>query len=290
MNKVYQIVTDQIIEMLEKVDTKDFSKPWFDMGIAPHNAVTKHQYQGINRLLLPSGGYATFKQWASKDCTVKKGEKGSLVVFWKMLEKGDGDEKETIPMLRYYKVFHSSQVEGDFARQFEDSIKPKTNDHERLGHAEDLVRGYIKQNFIKTKMGDCACYSPTFDTIEMPDLQQFKTPEHYYATYLHEMVHSTGHEKRLKRDLKNKFGSVEYAKEELIAELGAAFLCGDLGLVNMPREDHAAYLKSWLKALKDDPRFIISASSKAQKACDRIHEDAQAWSEYEDRAQLLAAE
>lgn len=268
MTSVYEIVTNKIIEQLESVDVNNWQKPWFDIGTMPRNAISGKQYRGVNVFLLAQKGnaFASYKQWESKGCQVKKGSKSSLVTFWTPIEKED---KEKAFIMRYYNVFSADQVEGDFAREVE---KPKTvtNKHERIANAETLINGYMARSGIGQSTGDCASYSPSLDRIQIPDMGQFNTPETYYSTFLHEAVHSTGHETRLKRDLKNGFGSRDYAFEELIAELGAAMLCAELGIDNLPRNDHAAYIKSWLRALKGDSKYVIQAASRAQKAADFI--------------------
>lgn len=273
MPSVYEIVTNKIIEQLESVKPSDYSKPWFDLGTMPHNAISGKNYRGINVFLLAGMGknFASYKQWESKKCQVKKGEKSSLVTFWSPMDKVNSKgEAEKSFILRYYNVFESSQVEGDYAREVEQSKESKLQPHEKIEHAESLVNGYLARESIKLVSGDCASYMPSKDQIEIPHIGQFTSPEQYYSVLLHEATHSTGHETRLKRDIKNGFGSESYAKEELVAELGSAMLCAELGLEAMPRADHAAYIQSWLKALKNDSKYVIQAAGKAQKAADLI--------------------
>lgn len=285
-NKVYEIVTQAIIEKLENIDPKDYERPWFNIGLSPINAISKKAYRGANHILLSnmpykSNFYASYKQWTEKKCQVKKGEKSHMVVFW--LWNEDEDTGEKWPTIRYYRVFNSEQVEGDFARILEDDLEVKLLSHDPIQEAQEIVEGYLYAELLKTKEGDSAYYSHSPYTgseyISMPKLGQFKDPESYYSVFFHEMTHSTGNTKRLKREMSGKFGSKEYAKEELVAELGAAMLCGAIGLSQKPREDHAQYIASWLKCLKNDNRFIFSAASQAQKAADFIQEraaDAQA--------------
>jgi antirestriction protein ArdC len=270
---VYQIVTDKIIEQLETVKIGDYSKPWFDIGRAiPRNAISKKNYRGINIFLLHgigSGNWASYKQWASKDCQVKKGEKSSVVTYWNITEKVNKDgKKEKVFFLRYYRVFEACQVEGDYARSLEQPVK--LNTHSAIPNAERVLMEYMDKHLINMNEGDQAAYSPVRDCVIMPKLGQFNSPEQYYSVWAHECVHSTGHSSRLDRKLTGRFGSEDYAKEELIAELGSAMLCAELGLENLPRLDHAAYIKSWLAALRNDSKLVVQAASKAQKACDLI--------------------
>lgn len=270
---VYQIVTDRIVERLETVSETGWNKPWFDLATAPKNAISGREYSGINVFLLSglgTGNFATYKQWAEKECQVKKGEKAHIVTFWNFTEKTlESGEKKKIGFLRYFSVFEAGQVEGDFAREIENSGK-KLADHEKIEAAEKIAGGYLTREKLAVKQGDQASYSPAFDRVTMPALGQFKDAESYYATLLHELTHSTGHSTRLDRDLKNGFGSAGYAFEELVAELGAAMVLGKAGLVNVPRDDHAVYIKSWLRALKNDSTLIVKAASKAQKAANLI--------------------
>jgi antirestriction protein ArdC len=271
---IYDETTQAIISALESADIGKFEKPWFNIGIAPLNAISRKPYRGINHVLLgfkpyTSKFYASYKQWKEKDCQVRKGEKGHRVVFWNFTE--DKDTGKEYAFLRYYTVFNAEQVTGDYALSLDSSLQNvKLNSNEAIACAESLTGSYLANENIKFINGDRAYYSPATDTICNPKLGQFKDAHSYYSTLLHEMTHSTGHVKRLSRPLANTFGSKDYAKEELIAELGAAMLCGYLGISSTPRKDHAQYISSWLQILRDDKRFVISAAGKAQKACDYI--------------------
>jgi len=285
-NKVYDIVTQRILGQLEKVDVNDYSKPWFNIGTSPINIESKKVYKGINRIMLSgfeSNHFGTFKQWGKRDCKVKKGEKASPVVKWTFFEDEDTGETKGVSV-RYFNVFNSTQVIGDYARELESKPLRELNDHKAIKHADEFVHSYLKNERITIKHSDIACHrysimSGLTQHIEMPELGQFKTPQEYYSTFFHEITHSTGAENRLKR-AKGKRGTKEYAFEELIAELGAAFLCADLNLEQTPREDHAIYLKSWIQALKNDSKFIIQAASKAQKSCDFVHESVNNYQEF----------
>ena len=186
-------------------------------------------------------------------------------------KKGDDDEKDSsFSFLKYYTVFNVADCEGI---ELPASEELELNDHQRIELCEKVVKGYAGRPSIKETASSSAYYSPSQDRVVMPELAQFKTAEDYYATIFHELVHSTGHENRLNRDgITNhtSFGSHEYSKEELIAEFGSAFMCRHTGIDSMVIDNQAAYLKSWLKALKDNPKWLVSAASQAQKAFDHI--------------------
>ncbi|MCP4183691.1 MAG: DUF1738 domain-containing protein [Hyphomicrobiales bacterium] len=276
-NKIYQMVTDQIIQQLEQVNLSDYTKPWFCVGHSPIN-LRGTAYRGINHVLLSHSGFAsniwaTFKQWSEQDCKVKKGEKSQIVVLWKFFEgtneEGEANGKTNAVMTRYFRVFNSEQVEGEHARTAEQKFKSKLKDHNPIAEAENFVTQYMDNERLSVRLSDRAYYSGGIrEHIGMPELGQFLSPEHYYSVFAHEITHSTGNANRLKRDLSGCFGDKSYAFEELVAELGSAMICGSLGLEAKPREDHAQYIKSWLTALRGDNSFIIFAASQAQKAAD----------------------
>ena len=265
--KIYEMVTNQIIEKL-KEGTVPWKKP-FKNGIAV-NWKTQKAYRGINTMLLDGGEYATFKQVKEAGGTVVKGSKSKIVVFWKMLEveEKEAEEKKNIPMMRYYRVFKiGEQTEG---------IEPKQElekfDHNPIEEAEKVKENYFYAPSFSFNTGG-AWYKPFEDHINVPPLEDFENVNKYYSTLFHEMVHSTGHADRLKREgviKNNKFGSQLYSKEELVAELGASMLCGLTGIENTTIDNSASYIQSWLRALKDDKTLIVSASQKAQKASDHI--------------------
>ncbi len=282
-DKIYQIVTDQIIKQLEQVDNGDYTQPWFCVGHSPVN-LRGTAYRGINHLLLAHSGYqsniwGTYKQWKDNECQVKKGEHSQIVVLWKFFdeadENGNGTGKTAAVMTRYYKVFNSQQVEGEYARNAEQKFKEKLLDHDPIAEAQSFVDGYMATEHLPLRNSDRAYYSAGIaEHIAMPELGQFHSPAHYYSVFAHEITHSTGNKNRLERDLSGKFGSKKYAFEELVAELGSAMICGSLGLEQKPREDHAQYIKGWLTRLRSDNKFIIQAASKAQKAADYALESA----------------
>ena len=276
---IYEQITNQIIEALEYCSA--WQRPWHTpemVNVIPTNAKTGQQYRGINVLALwakaqnrgyLNGLWATFQQWKELGATVKKGEKSCAVVFWGTIEKdnrekagakesSDSAEAETVLFARTYHVFNVSQVDG----YEETKAEPLTD--ERIQHAESFFSGLG----IVVHQASKAFYDSLQDSIHMPPFANFLSREGYYATLAHEVTHWTGHESRLNRDLKNRFGSEAYAMEELVAELGAAFICAELEIASNPREDHAAYIQSWLKVLKADKRAVFTAASKAQQAAD----------------------
>jgi len=280
--KVYQIVTDQIIDLIEKNNAIPWVKPWkagsyAQLGQSPCNHVTKTIYKGMNFILLCAMGYEspyflTFNQVKKLKGSVKKGAKSHVVIYWKMLkieDKKTGKE-ETIPMLKYYRVFNACQIEGvefpavETSKEFTDEFSP-------IDEAEKIAEGWNGQPPVNHVVGDKACYHPATDKITMPLREQFKCAEGYYSTLFYEMGHATGNEKRLNRDLSGKFGSKSYAKEELVAELTSAFLSAHCGIDNSKSIKHkAGYIKNWLTALKNDNTLIVGASSKAHKATEMI--------------------
>lgn len=298
---VYDIVTQAIIEKLESIDASNWEKPWFNIGVSPYNAVSKQAYRGMNFVLLSnnpykSAAYASFKQWQEKGCQVKKGEKSHIVVFWKFsdYENEETGESGKSVLCRYYRVFNSEQVEGEYARKIESEKLAELIDHDPIEAAENLVNHYVLNERLPVKHSDRAYYSQSAfggnQYIGMPLIGQFKSPELYYSTFFHEMGHSTGANNRLARDMTGGFGSKTYAAEELVAELTSAMLCAAVGMDQKPRDDHAQYIKSWLHALKNDKRFIFSAASKAQKAADFIQESAANYKAFLDKPVFMAAE
>lgn len=276
MSKVYQIVQDKIVEQIEEAikngGTAPWRKPW--KGGIPKNFVTKKPYRGINLMLLQGGSYLTFKQiqdLKKKDPKVKlkKGSKSSIVVFWKVIEKEDEDgEEQTFPMLRYYRVYSVSDVEG--------LEEEKTEfDNDPIEIAEELISSYKSEVKINIQKGSGrAYYVPSRDRIVVPDRSQFPEVEEYYSTIFHEMVHSTGHITRLKRfddDDQTIFGSESYSKEELVAEIGSNMILSVLGIENdKQHENSISYLYGWLTRIKEDPKLITHAAQNAQKASDYI--------------------
>lgn len=274
---IYAIVTDKIIEHLEQ-GTVPWKRPWTEAGM-PMNLATKRQYRGINALLLGICGYEqnlflTYKQLQALGARVNKGEKAHIVVYWKIMEKeresSDGEtEKAKIPMLRYYNVFNVSQCSG-----IPESKVPEIQESEvyPIEACEVVVRHMPDKPQIYHK-GDSAYYHTLLDAIYMPVKQSFISMEAYYETLFHELVHSTGHARRLNRPGIARLGPLEpepYSFEELVAEMGSCFLASHTGIEMDDHSNQAAYIKSWLKQLKDDKRMVVLAAAKAQQAVDYI--------------------
>jgi antirestriction protein ArdC/DNA repair protein RadC len=237
--------------------------------------ISRKPYRGINTFLLSSARYAspywlTMRQVNILGGSVRKGEKSFPVVFWKIFrEEGENDEIKRVPFLRYYSVFNVAQCEGINAPVIEvggdSKFKP-------IAKCESVVSEMPKRPVIRHE-SDRACYHPALDTVSMPEAKLFESGEHYYSTLFHELIHSTGHVSRLNRKEiaePNKFGSDPYSREELVAEMGAAFMCGHCEIENQTMEDSASYIQHWLERLKADRKLVVLAAAQAQKACDFI--------------------
>lgn len=278
MRNLFQQITDEIIAAIE-AGAGDYVMPWH-AGAAgvPANVVSGRLYRGINTLLLwaqakrlgyQSGQWATYRQWSEVGAQVRKGEAAATVLFWKGVgadTDNDGDDRAAPArfIARAFRVFNADQVDG-----FNEGPVAVLADQDRIDHADR----FFKQLPATVWYGSSyAFYDPRADMVSMPDFASFKSPEGFYTTLAHELVHWSGANHRLGRDLKNRFGSEAYAMEELIAEMGAAFLGAQLGLAIEPRRDHAPYISSWLKVLRDDPRAVITAASKAQIAVNYLIE------------------
>ena len=268
---IYEMVTDRIIEQLEK-GYIPWQKPWTCVHDGAYNRISNKPYSLLNQMLLSkTGEYASFKQWTELGGHIRKGEKAEIVTFWKIQpieeENEDGEKViKQIPLLRYYNVFHISQVEG---------VEPKSidlNELQPIEEAERIKTEYMQREHIKIleKVTDKAFYSPSLDYIQIPCKEQYQNIEEFYSTLFHEITHSSGHKTRLDReDVKDcmYFGSENYSKEELCAELGSAFLINKLGIASSKSFNNStAYIQSWLRVLRNDKKFIISASSRAEKA------------------------
>lgn len=264
---IYAEITNRMIEEMEN-GIIPWRKPWMAAGLAISHTTGK-AYSLLNQMLLcRAGEYMTFKQVQAEGGYVRKGEKAHMVVFWKWLDKEDEETHEIkqVPFLRYYNVFHIDQCEGiraKFAAQLPQTAAPDAA-------AESVIADYVKREGVHMEHveGDRAYYQPSADRIVLPLLKQFAETAEYYGTAFHEMVHSTGHMKRLNRlDATAFFGSEQYSKEELIAEIGSAALANRTGLETAKTfRNSAAYVQNWLQVLKNDKRFIVSAAGKAEKA------------------------
>lgn len=283
---VYQRVTDRIVYDLEQ-GVRPWIKPWNAEHAAGritrplrHNG---QPYNGINVLMLwataVEQGFAapiwmTFRQAKELGAHVRKGEKGALVVYANTITRTEcdsetGEEQERdIPFMKGYSVFNVEQVEG-LPAHFYATAEPKLDPVARVDHAErffDAAKADIRHG------GNRAYYAIGPDHVQMPPFEAFRDAESYYATLAHEMTHWTRHPARLDRDFgRKRWGDEGYAMEELVAELGAAFLSADLALTPEVRPDHAAYIESWLTVLKNDKRAIFSAAAHAQRAADFLH-------------------
>ena len=269
---IYAEVTSRIMQQMES-GVIPWRKPWIASGAAVSHATGK-AYSLLNQMLLGRPGeYATYAQIQKAGGYVKKGEKASMVVFWKWIEQEDEEtgEKKEIPFLRYYNVFHIDQCEGLTAKHTQEApANPATADET----ADEIVTAYCSREGVKLihEEGNRAFYRPATDSITVPHMRQFSATAEYYSTLFHEMTHSTGHKSRLDRlDHVAAFGSEDYSKEELIAEIGAAALVNHTGLETPDSfRNNAAYIQNWLQVLKDDKRFIVSAAGKAEKAVNLI--------------------
>jgi antirestriction protein ArdC len=276
MPSVYEIVTEKIIKQLES-GVAPWRKPWTCQ--TPVNLLTQKEYRGLNVFTLASQGFPsrfwlTYNQATKLGGRIRKGEKSSPVIFWNI-----GDEQETTAqdgaketsrpfLLRYYSVFNLSQAEGI---DIPASLLQETRTNDPIETCEQIVTNMpVPPAF---EQSDKAWYSPTNDVVGRPARGLFHSSEEYYATEFHELAHSTGHAKRLRRenfDNPVSFGSESYSKEELIAEMTSAMLCGIAGIEQRILENSAAYLKTWITRLKSDSRLLVSAASQAQKAADFI--------------------
>jgi antirestriction protein ArdC len=283
---VYSRVTNKIIADLERGNLT-WLQPWQSGHAAgeiskPLRAIGK-PYQGINVLMLWAAAleqgfdcpiWLTYKQAAELGGQVRKGEKGSLVVYadrFTRTEANDkGEDVETsIPFMKGYTVFNAQQIDN-LPAHFTARTEPQHG--KPVEPIEQAERFFAVTGANVQHGGNRAYYSPDRDMVQMPEIQSFQDAEGYYATLAHEMTHWTRHPSRLDRDLgRKRFADAGYAMEELVAEIGAAFLCADLGITPETREDHAAYVASWLKVLKDDKRAIFTAASHAQRAVDHLH-------------------
>jgi len=293
---IAQVITDRIITELEN-GTAPWVKPWKNVRNGKHNGqpwnpASGTVYRGANWTFLTlmgstftSNAWVTFKQAQALGGNIKTGEKGTPIVFWKPLavkDKTNPDQITHVPMLKHYYVFNLDQCE-DLSLPVREEIAPET--WEPCDKAQALT-DTLKLSGGLHHGGNEAFFRPSNDSIHMPEKAQFSSRENYYATLLHEAIHATGHKSRLDREKGKRFGDHAYAYEELIAELGAAMLCAHCGLDGDLR--HAAYIESWLKALKNDKKFIISAAGKAQAGMDWLINGGKAKAESSEEMPLAA--
>lgn len=271
---IYESITNKILEQLSK-GIIPWQRPWHGGLEGAKSYVTGKPYSLLNQLLLGREGYyLTWKQISDLGGTVKKGCKSNIVVFYKMTKTTetkmvDGEIKEEeklIPVLRYYTVFHEEDCEGIPMKGGKDEPKSVLSPVEE---AEKVIAGYYGREACKLniELSNRAFYSPSGDYVTVPAMEQYDIVEEYYSTLFHETTHSTGHSSRLNRDMTGHFGSDSYSKEELVAELGAAFLVQKCGMESEKAfKNSAAYIQSWSKKFKEDKKLIVSAASKAEKA------------------------
>ncbi|MGC4411057.1 DUF1738 domain-containing protein (plasmid) [Rhizobium rosettiformans] len=280
---VHQEVTNRIVDALEHAG--EFQLPWIANTATrfarPVNVASRKPYNGVNIVSLwvaaqasdyPSNVWGTYRQWQEAGCQVRRQEKSSLVVFYKTFDAeqindqtGEAEQGER-KVLRASWVFNAAQVDGYPLDQVDIPDLPA---FDPIARAEAFVAA---TGAVIEEAGDKACYVPSADIIRMPERRRFmgttttSPAEGFYSTLCHELTHWAGAKGRLSRDLSGRFGTEAYAMEELVAELGAAFLCGDLGLVPEPRLDHAQYIKHWLTVMKSDKKAVFTAASKASEA------------------------
>lgn len=289
---IYQTITDKIVAAIE-AGAGEWRMPWHTSaatsgdgtvrGANPVSVSTGKRYRGMNTVLLwitaRSNGYdnptwGTFQAWKERGASVRKGEKGTQIIFWKSITKtgidadtGESTREEYLIAKPYY-VFNIAQVDG-YAAKPDAAPEPTIPLVGRIARAD---RFFDALKFDVRHGGNSAFCSRATGHIQLPHFDQFHSPQDYYSTRAHESVHRSGHPDRLDRVFGKRFGDETYAAEELVAELGAAFLCGHLELSNEPRPDHAQYLANWLRVLKNDKRAIFTAASKAQQAADYLIE------------------
>lgn len=260
---LHQTITDNIVAKIEATGTLPWVRPW-TASAQPRNGVTHRPYSGINQLILSVAGltysspdWFTYKKAKELGGQVKEGEKGTMIIYWNIIKKKNAAGKdETFPLMKYFKVFNRDQIEG---------LPPVPELPVREFNANAEAETFIMNTGANIQHGgSSAFYNLKTDAITLPKQEDFTDSANYYATALHEIIHWTGHKGRLDRLKLAKFGSPEYAQEELVAELGAAFLCAEIGIDGQTQ--HPEYIASWLKALKNDKRYIFTASKAATTA------------------------
>lgn len=273
---VYEIVTAAILAKLAE-GTIPWRRSWSGGYESPKNLKSGKAYRGINVFLLGLRGYAspwwvTFKQARDLGGSVRKGEKGSRVVLWRWIEKEKADgTKDRFPLLRYYTVFNVEQCElpeGKVPVPVAEALEAL----EPVAAAEKIVAEMPNPPVVHHR-GSQPCYRPKSDEVEVPEIERFESAEEYHSTLFHELGHATGHGSRLDRSEVTGaicFGSDDYSNEELVAEMTAAFLCGRAGIEQATIANSAAYIDHWRRKISDDPKLVVTAAARAQKAADYI--------------------
>jgi antirestriction protein ArdC len=280
-NDTYQRVTDRIIESLE-AGVVPWHKPWKNLGGMARNLNSGRAYRGVNVFLTAmtamAAGYtdnrwATFNGIKKAGGSIRKGEKGTLVILWKPIEKKDkatGEVTDKFLMLKGYTVFNVEQADWPEGVP-SDGTETDERAHEENEVAETIISEYTtREGITLTRGGNSAHYSPLTDSVAVPVAEAFESGESFYRATFHELVHSTGHESRLNRLETTTFGSEPYAREELVAELGASMLTAVAGVEDEVAEQSAAYIASWLRELRDDKQLVVKAAAAAQRAADRV--------------------
>lgn len=274
---VYELVNQRIIELLER-GTIPWRKTWSAGNGMPRNLISKKEYRGINVFLLSAMPYSspywlTYRQAQERNGFVKQGEKSSMVVFWKILDKKTVDDDSSdaagkIPLLRYYNLFNLEQCEGIATPPTEETVNTFTP----IEKAEQIIANMPSRPAIHYG-GNRAFYRPAEDRIQMPYEHTFARSEDFYSVLAHELAHSTGAGHRLARKEVvqcNAFGTHDYSAEELVAEFAASFICAEAGISNETIEMSASYIDGWLSVLKNDRKLLVTAAAQAQKAADYI--------------------
>lgn len=281
---VYDIVTEKVLAQLE-AGVAPWHRPWKASGGVPLSMSSGKAYRGINPFLLvctsSAAGYTspywgTYKQIVSLGGLVRKGEKGTLVVFWKQLKFDDPNApkgEKIVPMLRYYNVFNADQADT-LPAKYHPAEDEAVEEFDPIETAENIVANWKGRPLIAAPTnGDRACYDRHRDRVEMPERKAFNSGDEYYSTLFHELTHSTGHKDRLARDTlldSHFFGDANYSREELVAEMGAAMLSSVAGIDQVTLPNSVAYLANWMKALKGDSKLVVQAAGQAQKAADMV--------------------
>ena len=273
-DKPYAVVTSSILEALES-GVVPWRKPWsLPAGMRPQS-VTGHAYRGVNAVLLGLSGYSdprwlTYRKALDLGGHVRRGEKSMPVALWKPVEREDDDgETKVYWLFRFYSVFNVSQCEDLNIPELDDS---PIGEIDPIAEAESIIAAMPDPPSITHDGQDRAYYVPTLDGIHLPPQAAFESSNEYYSTAFHELGHSTGHSKRLNRDMVKElapFGSPVYSKEELVAEFASAFLCHESGIENTI-ENSAAYIQGWSRKLKEEPRLLVQAASLGEKAAQHI--------------------
>ena len=273
---IYKEITDRIIHELESGNIP-WHCSWRPEAWRHRNMISGRPYRGINAILLNNLPYETpfwltMRQLTALGGSLKQDASGINVIFWNLVEKKDATE---IPVLRFYRIYNLEDTVGIPFSKIPQLPSKESLAFNPIEAAEEILAGYDGPTIIHK--GDSACYNPGLDQIRMPMRHTFENEEEYYSTLFHELTHSTGHKSRLNRPGMDhiKFGSETYSKEELIAEMGAAFLCAHSGIENATIQNSGAYIRGWLECLKNDKKLVVQAAQKAQKAVDFILKPAQ---------------